>query len=164
MSEAFHSGVHQALLDRLTQAGLGAEQAQEAAASVLCALEQRLFGEGAKDPTVPHPWRLLQLLRRCRHHVGVPPHHIDRTEFLLMVARDLEVSPSEAEALTRCVFRAMGEQVSEAERRHVLAHLSVDLRELWPLEEAQPFVTKAARAPTAREPAGPDGGSPVPAR
>lgn len=107
------------------------EEAERAAVSVLCALEQRLFGEEAAHLEAQLPGKLQDLLLRCERHMGKPAHKFGREGFIKMVSEDLGLEAFEAEKRIRAVFSAVREQVSEGEIEDVIGQLPADLRDLW---------------------------------
>jgi uncharacterized protein (DUF2267 family) len=108
--------------------------AECAAVAVLTALERRLPAYEARDLEAQLPRKLVEFLpppdkRPAR------PHKFGREEFLQTVADDLGKSPEEAERLTRLVFRALRDQISEGEARDVESNLPLDLQALWRLTQ-----------------------------
>jgi uncharacterized protein (DUF2267 family) len=131
-SETRRSQTYKAFLKNLCVIGsMNEEEAERAAVSVLCALEQRLFGEEASHLEAQLPGKLQDLLLRCERHVGKPPRKFGREEFLQMVAEDLELDVQRVEHVVRSVFSAVQDQVSEGEIDDVIHQLPADLRELW---------------------------------
>lgn len=111
--------------------GMAPEFAEQAAVSVLCALEQRLMREEAKDLEAQLPLKLQNLLVRCERHTGPAPVKFGQGEMLEMVAADLNMKPDEVEPVIRAVFATIREHVSEGEIDDVLQQLPRDLRDLW---------------------------------
>jgi len=112
--------------------GMSPSVAEKAAVSVLCAIEQRIFGEEAQDLEAQLPRKLLDLLNRCeRHESGPPPRKFGRAEMLLMVGEDLGLNSEAVEPVIRAVLDALREQVSEGEVEQVMRQLPHDLRDLW---------------------------------
>lgn len=111
--------------------GLARDLAERAAVSVMCAIEQRLFGGEADDLEAQLPMRLRELLQRCPRHGGAAPRRFGRDEFLEMIASDLCVDPEEAEHLARVVFGTVRGRLSEGEADDVADQLPEDLRVLW---------------------------------
>lgn len=108
--------------------------AECAAVAVMTALERRLPADEAKDLEAQLPRKLVEFLpppdkRQPR------PHKFGREEFIQTVADDLRKSPEEAERLTRIVFQAIREQISEGEARDVEGTLPLDLQALWRLTQ-----------------------------
>ncbi|MFB1482608.1 DUF2267 domain-containing protein [Corallococcus sp. RDP092CA] len=132
--ESRTSQTFKAFLTYLRDVGqLQSEQAaQEAAVSVLCVLEQRLFGEESNDMEAQLPQKLRELLVRCaRHESGPPPRKFGRGEMLEMVADDLGVEPQGAEPIIRAVFSAIQAQISDGESDDIAGELPTDIRDLW---------------------------------
>ncbi|MGA9524021.1 MAG: DUF2267 domain-containing protein [Myxococcaceae bacterium] len=124
-----------AFLDDLCrQTNADREKAEKAASSILCALEQRIQANEAKDLNAQLPQKLRELLVRCERHQGDKPRRFNRDEFLKMVCDDLGVDSNEAERLTRGVFKTVRGHVSEGEAEQVGANLPPDLRDLWARE------------------------------
>ncbi|HYO68891.1 MAG TPA: DUF2267 domain-containing protein [Archangium sp.] len=131
-SETRRSQTYKAFLRNLMVIGsMNEEEAERAAVSVLCVLEQRLFGEEAAHLEAQLPGKLQDLLLRCERHVGRPASKFGRDGFLQMVSEDLDVDSFEAERKIRAVFSAVRDQVSEGEIEDVIGQLPNDLRELW---------------------------------
>jgi len=106
--------------------------AERAAASVLCALEQRLTNSEGRHLEAQLPRKLTELLVRCERHERLRPRDIGRSEFLGMVAGDLGIRIDHAETIVRGVFQVLTLQVSPGQLQSVLSMLPADLRELWP--------------------------------
>ncbi|HEX5753985.1 MAG TPA: DUF2267 domain-containing protein [Archangium sp.] len=131
-SETRRNQTYKAFLRNLMVIGsMNEEEAERAAVSVLCVLEQRLFGEEAAHLEAQLPGKLQDLLLRCERHVGKPASKFGRDGFLQMVSEDLDVDTLEAERKIRAVFTAVRDQVSEGEIEDVIGQLPMDLRELW---------------------------------
>jgi uncharacterized protein (DUF2267 family) len=131
-SETRRNQTYKAFLGNLGAIGsMNEEEAERAAVSVLCVLEQRLFGEEASHLEAQLPGKLRDLLLRCERHMGKPASKFGRDGFIQMVADDLGVEAVEAERKIRAVFSALREQVSEGEIEDVIGQLPADLRTLW---------------------------------
>lgn len=112
--------------------GMSPSVAEKAAVSVLCGLEQRIFGEEALDLEAQLPRKLTELIHRCeRHESGPPPRKFGREEMLRMVGEELGLEPGAVEPVVRAVFDALRDQVSEGEVEQVISQLPEDLRDLW---------------------------------
>ena len=107
------------------------EFAEQAAVSVLCALEQRLIPEEAKDLEAQLPIKLLNLLTRCDRHHDLAPVKYSREQLLEMVAADLNMKPDEVEPIIRAVFATVRERVSEGEIEDVIQQLPREFHDLW---------------------------------
>jgi uncharacterized protein (DUF2267 family) len=126
------SQTYKAFLNNLCAIGSMSEQeAERAAVSVLCVLEQRLFGEEPAHLEAQLPARLRELLVRCERHEGTPPVKYDKEGFLQRVGEDLGVDVQQAERVVRSVFSAVRDQISEGEIEDVIGQLPADLRALW---------------------------------
>ncbi len=131
-SETRRNQTYKAFLANLGAIGsMNEEEAERAAVSVLCVLEQRLFGEEASHLEAQLPGKLRDLLIRCERHMGKPASKFGKDGFILMVSEELRVDGLEAERKIRAVFSAVRDQVSEGEIEDVIAQLPADLRELW---------------------------------
>lgn len=131
-SETRRNQTYKAFLRNLMVIGsMNEEEAERAAVSVLCVLEQRLFGEEAAHLEAQLPGKLQDLLIRCERHVGKPASKFGKDGFIQMVSEDLEVDSLEAQKKIRAVFTAVRDQVSEGEIEDVIGQLPVDLRGLW---------------------------------
>jgi uncharacterized protein (DUF2267 family) len=111
--------------------GMSREEAERAAVSVLCAIEQRLYGDEAEHLNAQLPVKLKELLARCPRHGGAPPRKFGRDELLQLVADDLSTTPEDAEFIVRAVLQAVRDQVTEGEVDDVISQLPQDLAELW---------------------------------
>ncbi|QRN93731.1 DUF2267 domain-containing protein [Archangium violaceum] len=130
--ETRRNQTYKAFLGNLAVIGsMNEEEAERAAVSVLCVLEQRLFGEEAAHLEAQLPGKLQDLLVRCERHLGKPASKFGKDGFIQMVSEDLGVEAIEAERQIRAVFSAVREQVSEGEIEDVIGQLPADLRELW---------------------------------
>ncbi|MBN1206444.1 MAG: DUF2267 domain-containing protein [Myxococcaceae bacterium] len=131
--EARTSQTYAAFIKHLCErGGMSPSVAERTAVSVLCALEQRIFGEEARDLEAQLPQKLTELLHRCeRHESGPPPRKFGRAEMLRMVGEELGLKPEAVEPVIRAVFDAIRDQVSEGEVVEVMNQLPADLRDLW---------------------------------
>lgn len=120
--------------DLLEGTGIDRERAAEISASVLCTLEQRIFGEEAQDLEAQLPVKVRELLVRCPRHKGPPPKRFDADEFMRRVSEDLRCSREEAERYTRGVFSAVRALISEGEAMDVEGQLPRDLHPFWARE------------------------------
>jgi uncharacterized protein (DUF2267 family) len=131
-SETRRNQTYKAFLRNLMVIGsMNEEEAERAAVSVLCVLEQRLFGEEAAHLEAQLPGKLQDLLIRCERHLGKPASKFGKDGFIQMVSEDLDVDSLEAERRIRAVFTAVRDQVSEGEIEDVIGQLPADMRELW---------------------------------
>jgi uncharacterized protein (DUF2267 family) len=131
--EARTSQTYAAFIKHLCErGGMSPSVAEQAAVSVLCALEQRIFGEEAQDLEAQLPRKLTELLHRCeRHESGPPPRKFGRAEMLAMVGEELSLMPAAVEPVIRAVLDAIRDQISEGEVEQVMNQLPADLRDLW---------------------------------
>jgi len=130
--ETRRNQTYKAFLRNLEAIGsMNEEEAERAAVSVLCVLEQRLIGEEAAHLEAQLPGMLQDLLVRCERHLGKPASKFGKDGFIKMVSEDLGVDGFEAEKKIRAVFSAVREQVSDGEIEDVIGQLPADLRELW---------------------------------
>lgn len=126
------SQTYKAFLKNLQSLGsMNAEFAEQAAISVLCALEQRLTRDEAAHMEAQLPVKLTKLLSRCDRHLAAPPVKLGREQFLQMIAGDLGMQTSEVEPVIRAVFAAVREQISEGEVEDVIGQLPTQFRDLW---------------------------------
>lgn len=126
------SQTYAAFLRRLSErGGMSPHTAEQAAVSVLCAVEQRIFGEEVKDLEAQLPQKLVELLVRCERHEGPPPKKFGRAEMLNMVGQDLSLNPEAVEPVVRAVFATIQELISEGEAEDVMNQLPHDIRDLW---------------------------------
>lgn len=130
--ESRTSQTYTAFIKKLCErGGMAPHVAEQAAISVLCAIEQRIFGEEARDMEAQLPQKLVQLLHRCERHEGAPPKKFGRAEMLNMVGEDLSLKPEAVEPVIRAVFSAIQDQISEGEAEQVMGQLPHDIRDLW---------------------------------
>jgi uncharacterized protein (DUF2267 family) len=132
-SETRASQTYAAFLKHLGErGGMSPGVAEEAAVSVLCALEQRIQVEEARDLEAQLPRKLTALLHRCERHEGeARPEKFGRDELLRRVGEDLRLQPEAVEPVVRAVLDALRDQISEGEAEEVLGQLPEDLRHLW---------------------------------
>jgi uncharacterized protein (DUF2267 family) len=131
-SETRRNQTYKAFLANLGAIGsMNEEEAERAAVSVLCVLEQRLFGEEASHLEAQLPGKLRDLLLRCERHLGKPASKFGKDGFIQMVSEDLGVDGIEAERKIRAVFSAVREQVSEGEIEDVIGQLPTEMHGLW---------------------------------
>lgn len=116
------------LKDLSDRALVDLDYAEQVAASVLCALEQRLLGGQVKHLESQLPARLRELLVRCAKHEGPPPEKFGREELVQMVADDLLAQPEQAERLIRATCEVLATHVSEGEIDNVVEELPEDIR------------------------------------
>ncbi|MBU8894281.1 DUF2267 domain-containing protein [Corallococcus sp. H22C18031201] len=135
-SQMRSSQTYAAFLKRLCErGGMSPSVAQQAAVSVLCALEQRIYSEEASDLEAQLPRRLTELLHRCERHEGeARPAKFGREEMLRWVGEDLALNPDAVEPVVRAVLDSLRHQISEGEAEDVMAQLPEDLRHLWQRE------------------------------
>ena len=125
------SQVYRSFLARLEDvSGMSAMQAENAAVSVLHALEQRIIADERRHLESQLPSRLRELLSASIPREHLPARKIDRDAFLSMVAVD--VGAENAESAVRAVFEVLSELVSAGEIVNVVHQLPRDLREFWP--------------------------------
>lgn len=118
-------------LRELEEQGVDRGLAPKAIESVLCALEQRLVESESRHLEAQLPRKVRALLQRCPRHLGRPPLRLDRDDFLRVVAEDLRCDLAQAEVLTRAVFTAVRNHISEGEAEEVAMQLPLDMRTLW---------------------------------
>ena len=112
--------------------GMSPSVAEQAAASVLCALEERILPEEAQDMTSQLPVKLTELLHRCeRHEHGGPPRKFGKEEMLQRVGEDLALQPEAVEPVVRAVCNVLRARLSDGEAEDVMNQLPEDLRALW---------------------------------
>lgn len=130
--ESRASQSYASFLKELCEIGsMAPEFAEQAAISVLCALEQRLIPDEAKQLEAQLPLKLQNLLGRCERHEGIAPVKMDRAQFLEMVGRDLNMQPDEVESIVRAVFLTVRKRVSEGEIEDVIHQLPKEFLDLW---------------------------------
>jgi uncharacterized protein (DUF2267 family) len=130
--ESRTSQTYAAFIKRLCErGGMSPHTAEQAAVSVLCALEQRIFAEEARDMEAQLPQKLVELLHRCERHEGPPPNKFGRAEMLLMVGNDLSLNPDAVEPVVRAVMSTLQERISDGESEEVMNQLPRDIRDLW---------------------------------
>jgi uncharacterized protein (DUF2267 family) len=131
-SESRASQTYKAFLAHLCErGGMSPSVAQQAAVSVLCALEQRILAEEAADLEAQLPRKLTELLHRCERHEEELPPKFGREHLLRRVGEDLSLNPDAVEPVVRAVLDALRHQISEGEAEDVMSQLPHDLRDLW---------------------------------
>ncbi len=131
-SESRASQTYKAFLNHLCErGGMSPSVAQQAAVSVLCALEQRIFAEEAADLEAQLPRKLTELLHRCERHEEELPPKFGREHLLKRVGDDLGLNPDVVEPVVRAVLDAIRHQISEGEAEDVMSQLPQDIRDLW---------------------------------
>ncbi|MBZ4421148.1 DUF2267 domain-containing protein [Myxococcus sp. RHSTA-1-4] len=131
-SESRASQTYKAFLDHLCErGGMSPHVAEQAAVSVLCALEQRIFSEEAADLEAQLPRKLTELLHRCERHEEELPGKFGREELLKRVGEDLSLNPDAVEPVVRAVLDSIRHLISEGEAEDVMSQLPSDLRDLW---------------------------------
>ena len=119
------------LKDLAQYSSLPQEELGKAAASVLCALEQRLSSDEVKDLESQLPANLRDLLVRCERHEGNPSREFALGDLYDMVCEDLGMRQEDVPPVVRAVFRALKDQISEGESEDVAAQLPADIKEVW---------------------------------
>lgn len=132
-SEARASQTYAAFIKHLCErGGMSPSVAQQAAVSVLCAVEQRIYAEEARDLEAQLPRKLTELLHRCERHEGeARPEKFGLQEMLRWVGDDLALNPDAVEPVVRAVLDAVRDQISEGEADDLLSQLPEDMRHLW---------------------------------
>ncbi len=111
--------------------GMSPSVAQQAAVSVLCALEQRIYAEEAADLEAQLPRKLTELLHRCERHEEELPGKFGRGHLLRRVGEGLALNPDAVEPVVRAVLDAIRHQISVGGAEDVMGQLPEDLRDLW---------------------------------
>ena len=111
--------------------GMSADDAERAAVSVLCALEQRIMASEARHLEAQLPFKLRELLHECERHEAERPQRFGRAEFIRMIAQDLGIDEVQAETIALDVITAVREHISEGEARDVAGQLPPDLADLF---------------------------------
>jgi uncharacterized protein (DUF2267 family) len=131
-TESRASQTYKAFINHLCErGGMSPSVAQQAAVSVLCALEQRIFAEEAADLEAQLPRKLTELLHRCERHEEELPPKFGREHLLKCVGEDLGLNPDAVEPVVRAVLDALRHQISEGEAEDVMSQLPHDMRDLW---------------------------------
>ncbi|WP_164007300.1 DUF2267 domain-containing protein [Pyxidicoccus trucidator] len=130
--ESRASQTYKVFLDHLCErGGMSPAVAQQAAVSVLCAVEQRILSDEALDMEAQLPRKLTDLLHRCEKHEEELPPKFGREHLLRRVGEDLSLNPDAVEPVVRAVLDAIRHQISEGEAEDVMSQLPEDLRDLW---------------------------------
>lgn len=130
--ESRATNTYKTFIDKLkTLADMPGADLEAAAASVLCALEQRLTSEEAFDLESQLPSKLRELLKRCDRHQMTEPRKFGLHEFYEKVASDLSIERDQAVPLVRAVILAVKYQISQGEAEDVEAQLPGDLKQIW---------------------------------
>ena len=118
------------LEDLMDIGNLEADEAEAAAVSVLCALEQRISANEAQDLNSELPVKLRELLFRCDRHQE-KPLRFDLDTLYDMVADDLQVNRESVVPVVHFVFCAVRQRISEGEAADVAAQLPRDIASVW---------------------------------
>lgn len=131
-SNAHRAGTWGRFLNRFCD-GTGYEKpfAAEALSVVLNAFEQRLRTSEGDHLEAQLPAKLQELVRLRHGERRLRPRQVHAPELITMVAEDLDLTPQEAEGITRDALAMIRMQVTEPEARRVEHILPVDLRLLW---------------------------------
>jgi uncharacterized protein (DUF2267 family) len=82
------------------------------------------------------PADLRQLVEPCLHQRGERPEHWDKTRFLELVAKDLQITDLvQTETIARTVFHYVEEYVPGSVFKHVMSQLPRELSDVWALPE-----------------------------
>ena len=131
-AESRSSQTYKAFINHLCErGGMSPSVAQQAAVSVLCAIEQRIYSEEAADLEAQLPRKLTELLHSCERHEEELPARFGREELLKRVGEDLSLNPDAVEPVVRAVLDAIRHQISEGEAEDVMSQLPADMRDLW---------------------------------
>ncbi|MFP2911569.1 DUF2267 domain-containing protein [Pyxidicoccus sp. 3LFB2] len=131
-SESRASQTYKAFLNHLcVRGGMSPAVAEQAAISVLCAIEQRIFQDEVADLEAQLPRKLTELLHRCERHEEELPDKFGREHLLKRVGDDLSLNPDAVEPVVRAVLDAIRHQISEGEAEDVMSQLPQDIRDLW---------------------------------
>ena len=123
---------YQRFVSMLVRDGLGSrERAEQAAVTVLCALERRLSGPEAHFLNQELPWALRDLLRSCELDPRARPERYGREALVGRVGEELGVDAAEAVRLVRTVLQTARGLLSAKEASDVASQLPPDLRDLW---------------------------------
>ena len=123
---------HAPLLDQLRErSGLSREQAQRWLVTVLCALERPLRHAAADDPRAWLPMKLQEAFQACSPSPGTAASPSDLESFLQLVESRAGGDRAEAEHMTRLVFAALRDCITEGEAQQLSDALPADLRTLW---------------------------------
>jgi uncharacterized protein (DUF2267 family) len=157
--ESRASSTYKQFIKDLHAKGFASEaEAELAASSVLCALEQRLTNAVVFKLESQLPDKLKDLLVRCERHDDLLPRDIGRAELLELIQHTLPGGELEALKAARAVFETVAEHVSTGEVQKLMHQLPGDLRALWPKwvqagdERAEPPPASSRRATAASEP------------
>ncbi|MCP3138806.1 DUF2267 domain-containing protein [Pyxidicoccus xibeiensis] len=130
--ESRTSQTYKAFLNHLCErGGMSPAVAEQAAVSVLCALEQRILADEALDMEAQLPRKLTDLIHRCEKHEEELPEKFGREHLLKRVGEDLSLNPDAVEPVVRAVLDAIRHQITEGEAEDVMSQLPEDLRDLW---------------------------------
>ncbi|HEX9291414.1 MAG TPA: DUF2267 domain-containing protein [Anaeromyxobacteraceae bacterium] len=123
---------YQRFLAALERAGLGSrERAEQAAVTVLCAIERRITGPEARELNEELPWALRDLLRRCELHPRSKPERFGREELIARISEALLLDAADSERVIRTVLQTARGLLSEKEASDVASQLPRDLQDLW---------------------------------
>jgi uncharacterized protein (DUF2267 family) len=103
----------------------------DALAAVLCTLSRRVARGEARHLYLDLPPTLQPLIEQCALVREERPDVFHRTAFTNRVARELKLSGSQAEAITRVVFDAVQRVLRPKEVKDIASQLPSDLKDLW---------------------------------
>lgn len=105
--------------------------AADALAAVTSALFERLSGGEARALFLSLPEDVRPVVDRTLRDREEAPEAFHREELVARVAGDLDCARSDAEAITRAVFRALQRAIPKRQIEDVGSQLPPELRELW---------------------------------
>lgn len=106
-------------------------EAEEAASTILNAIETRLGLSGHRPLPAWVPPGLRSVLASCPRHEHDAPSTFGREPLTHLVERDLDLHGEAADAVVHAVFAAARTLVSSNEAVKISEHLPDDLRVLW---------------------------------
>lgn len=119
-------------LRRICQWGALTEwEAEEAASSILNAIENRLGIDDYREIPAWVPAGLRSVLASCPRHEHDVPSSFARVTLTQLVAEDLGLNDEAADAVVHAVFAAARTLVSAPEASTISEQLPDDLRALW---------------------------------
>lgn len=106
-------------------------EAEEAASTLLNAIENRLGLDAKRQMPSWVPAGLRSILASCPRHEHDAPSSFGRASLTQLIERDLDLHGEAADAVVHAVFAAARTLVSAAEAMTISEHLPGDLRTLW---------------------------------
>lgn len=107
------------------------DEAEAAATSVLCLLDQQIRAQRSGDPEEHVPYSIRKFFAACTRPGEPLPLTFDSEELITSVAADLDVDEERAETIIRAVFAALRHQVPTRDSEVFASRLPARVQNLW---------------------------------